>query len=317
MLRALLIAAALSVAAATPDQTEQPAIQQANDLLQAGRAAEARDRFEAILRADPANTAAQSGEVTASERIALEERSQGKMVDSLKTLMHAKQFADGSAQLHYDLGILEDEMHLYPDAAQSLDKAALLGYGSPSLLYAQARVFLDEQQLAPAEEKMLAYLKLRPDDATAHYGLGRIYQLGLQFDKARVEFEESVRLQPAQTEAWYQLGDVALKQNQYNEALDDFARTLERNPRHGGALAGAGEACFHLKQYDQALDYLNRAVAAAPDYGPAHYYLGLTLDRLGRKDDSRRELATAAKLADTENRRSATRYQVSPAPAPQ
>jgi tetratricopeptide (TPR) repeat protein len=309
MLRAFFIAAALPFTAVA-GQAEQPALQQASDLLQAGKPAEARDGFEAILSADPSSTAAQNGEVAASEQLALAQRTHAQMSGALETLMRAERLVPQSAQLACDLGILEDEMHLYPDAAKSLDRAAQLGYASPSLLYAQARVFLDEQQLGPAEEKMLAYLKLRPDDATAHFGLGRIYQLGLQFDKASGEFEESIRLQPAQTEAWFQLGDIALKQNLYDKALADFSKTLARNPKHGGALAGAGEACFHRKQYQQALDYLSRAVTAAPDYAPGHYYLGLTLNRLGRKDEAQRQLAAAAKLADAENRNSVTQYQV-------
>lgn len=287
-------------------------MQSGNDLLQAGKPADARAVFESILAADPASDAAQNGELAASEQIALQQRANKQMTDALQTLMRAQKFAPRNARLAYDLGILEDEMHLYPEAAKSLGAAAQLGYENPALLYAQARVCIDQQQLGPAEEKMLAYLKLRPGDATAYYGLGRIYQLGLEFDKARVAFQESVHIQPEQTEAWYQLGDIALKQNHDDEALTDFNRTLARDPRHGGALAGAGQACFHQKQFSQALDYLNRAIAAAPDYAPAHYYLGLTLARLGRTEESQRELASAAKLADAENRASSTRYQLSP-----
>lgn len=288
----------------------------ATELLEAGKATEARDAFESTLAANPEDQSAQHGEVAASEQIALQQRAQGHMVDALHTLLRAKKYAPHSGRLACDLGILEDEMHLYPEAAQSLARAEQFHYDSPSLLYAQARVLFDQQQLGPAAQKMRAYLQLRPNDATAHYGLGRIDQLGLQFDKARQEFQESVRLQPAQTEAWYQLGDIALKQNRYDEALSDFNKTLERDPHHGGALAGAGEACFHQKRYDQALDYLNRAVAAAPDYEAGHYYLGLTLARLGRKEESQSELATAAKLADAENKRSSTRYQIT-TPVPQ
>lgn len=298
-------------------RAQQPTVQTANDLLQSGKATQARDVFETILSADPSSEAAQTGEVTASEQIALGQRAQGAMTDALQTLMRAQPYAPRSARLAYDLGILEDEMHLYTEAAKSLDQAADLHYDNPALLYAQARVSMDQQQLGPAEEKMLAYLKLRPNDATAYFGLGRIYQIGLQFDKARQAFEESVKLEPQQTEAWFQLGDIALKQNREDEALADFTRTLVRDPRHGGALAGAGQACFQQKQYSQALDYLNRAVAAAPDYSPAHYYLGLTLARLGRKDESQRELAAAARLSAAENRQSNTQYQITPTKEPE
>lgn len=282
-------------------------------LLASGKPEQARNAFESILASDPGDAAAQSGEVAASEQLALQQRSSGNMVEALRTLLRAKNYAPQSARLDYDIGILEDEMHLYPEAEKSLAAAEQLHMDDPSLLYAEGRVYFDAGQLAPAEEKMAAYLKLRPDDATARYGLGRVYQLGMQFDKAAAEFQESLRLQPQQTEGWYQLGDIALKQNQYDEALADFSKTLARDPKHGGALAGAGQACYQQKRYPEALDYLQRAIAAAPEYQPGHYYLGLTLARLGRKEDSERELAAAAKLADADAKKN-TRYQLTVTP---
>lgn len=303
----------LAAAAFCGAQTPQP---DGAALLSAGKDAEARAAFESVLAADPANLEAQSGEVAASEHLALSDRAAGKMTDALQTLLHAQKFAPQNARLDYDLGILEDEMHLYSEAQKSLAAAEQLHMDDPGLLYAEARVLLDEQQLAPAQEKMQAYIRLRPSDASAHYGLGRIYQMGLQFDQAKAEFEESIRLQPEQTEAWYQLGVIALGLNDFEGALTDFGKTLARNPKHGGALAGSGQACYRLKRYPQALAWLDQAVAAAPEYQPAHYYRGLTLARLGRKDESERELATATKLADQQNKAEGTRYQLTAPPSP-
>ena len=279
-------------------------------LLQQGRPEEARPIFEAILRADPSDAAAQAAEVEASERLALEKRANGRNVDALSDLLRAQKLAPANARLEYDLGILEDEMHLYPEAEKALQTAQDLHFQNPRLLYAMARVEMDAGELGPAAERMQAYLKEQPNDATAHYGLGRIYEIGLQFDKARAEFEESILIQPEQTEAYYQLGDMDLKQNQYDSALDELEKTLARDPKHGGALTDAGEAYFKKKQYDEALAFLQRAIAAAPDYQPGHYYLGLTLARLGRKEESAKELATAAKLADEDNRKGSARYQL-------
>jgi len=180
-----------------------------------------------------------------------------------------------------------------------------------------ARVKMDEGQLDAAEQNMHVYLQSRPDDAGAHYGLGRIYELGMQFDKAKPEFQRSLELRPVQTESWYELGDMALKQNDYADAVTDFKNVLARDGRHGGALAGSGQALFREKRYDKALEYLRRAVAAAPDYQPGHYYLGLTLSRLGQKEEADRELLTAQKLADEENRNAGRHYQLSQAPPAQ
>jgi tetratricopeptide (TPR) repeat protein len=313
---AIAVSLLAGVPAASPAQSGSTA-QDGFALLQAGNPDEARGVFEGILGSKPDDQQAQDGEVKASEALALKERSAGHMVEALRALMRAQDYAPRSAHLLFDLGILEEEMQLYPEAEKALAAALEIDPGNPEDYYAMARVKMDEGQLDAAEQNMKAYLKTHPDDAGAHYGLGRIYQLGMQFDLARGEFERSIQLQPVQTEAYYELGDVALKQDNYSEALICFQKVLARDGRHGGALAGAGQALFREKRYDEAVEYLRRAIAAAPGYQPGHYYLGLTLSRLGEKEESDRELLTAQKLADEENKNAGRRYQISRTPSSQ
>ncbi|WP_348267220.1 tetratricopeptide repeat protein [Edaphobacter paludis] len=272
----------------------------------------ARDAFERTLAADPHNLAAQEGEVQVSERLALAARAAGDKDTALTALLRAQKFAPENARLLYDLGILEDEMRLYRDADLTLAHLWEIDTTNPKVLYAVARVKLDLGQLAPAEENMKAYLEVKPNDPTAHYALGRIYQEGLQFDKAKAEFERSIQLQPVQTEAYYQVGDIAIQQHNYAEALANFDKTLSRNPRHGGALAGSGIACFKLKQYEKAEEFLDKAISAAPDYQPGHYYLGLTLARLGKKTEAEREFSVATQLANQDNSQGANRLRLVP-----
>lgn len=285
-----------------PAQAAQTTVAAA-DLLQSGKASEARDAYESVLAGDPANKEAQDGEVAASEQLALAARSTGKMDDALQDLVRAQGYAPKNPRLLYDLGIQEVDMQLFQDADRTLSLAEQLNPGDPLVLYAVGRVKMELGQLLPAEEKLRAYLKLRPNDASAHYGLGRVLQLELQLDPAQAEFHRSVDLQPVQTEAYYQLGDIALKQGDFAEAISEFNKTLARDSKHGGALTGTGEAYFKQKQYAQTEEFLERAVAAAPDYETGHYYLGLTLARLGRKEESERELALATKLADAASKK--------------
>ena len=307
----------LSLPFSSRDVQQQASLQQAVALRDEGKLSEARDAFEQVLAAEPANADAQEGEVEVSERMALDARGAGKMDDALKDLLRAQKFAPENPRLLYDLGILEDEMRLYIDADKTLAHLEQIVPNDPKVEYAVARVKLDLGQLDAAEAKMQVYLKVHPDDASAHYGLGRVYRLKAELDQARAEFQRSIELRPQQTEAYYQLGDVDLQQGDYADALANFSKTLERNPTHGGALAGTGIAYFKQKQYDKAEEALEKAVSAAPDYQPGHYYLGLTLARLGKKEDSERELALATKLADKDNQESGNRLRLNPAPAPQ
>jgi tetratricopeptide (TPR) repeat protein len=120
-----------------------------------------------------------------------------------------------------------------------------------------------------------------------------------------VEFQRSIELQPKQTEGYYELGDTELAAGNYAEAMVAFGKTLERNPKHAGALTDEGVVCFKQKQYEKALTALQKAIDAAPEYQQSHYYRGLTLARLGRMEESKRELETASKMAERDSKMAA------------
>lgn len=295
---------------ATATLQEQSGIDQANKLLQSGSLTESRDVLEQVLNASPDNAVAQDGEVQVSERLALNARASGYSDESLADLLRAQKFAPDNARLLFDLGVLEDEMQLYLDADKTLGHLESLKPDDPNVLYAVARVKLDLGQLASAEEKMRAYLNIHPNDASAHFGMGRIYRQGLQLEKARAEFERSIELQPHQTEAYFQLGDIEVDQKDYQDAITNFSKTLVGNPKHGGALAGTGIVHYRQKEYAKAAPFLEEAIRVAPEYQPGHYYLGLTLARLGKTEESQRELATAINLAEKDNKRDANRLRL-------
>jgi tetratricopeptide (TPR) repeat protein len=261
-----------------------------------------RAQYEEALTANPSDLDAQAGEVAVSERMALQSRASGDRDESLRILIRAQRFAPENTRLLYDLGVLEEEMQLYRDSDKSIARALELGGTDPYLLYAAARVKLDLGQLEAAERWMLEYLKQRPEDASAHYALGRIYHQGTRSDEAEKEFRRSIALQPKQTESYFQLGEIELQRGDYAAAIESYSITLKGDPRHGGALVGTGIAEFRQKQFGAALESLRKAVAVEPNYQPGHYYLGLTLARLGQREESAKELAEATRLADVENK---------------
>ena len=171
---------------------------------------------------------------------------------------------------------------------------------------------MDRGQLAEAETLMATYLAAVPSDATAHYGMGRIYQLQQNTIKAREEFKASLDLKPDQTESHYQLADIALKADDFNQAMQEADKVLARDPHHGGALTVLGISQYKLKDYASSVQTLTTAITVAPGYQTSHYYLGLALARLNRKQESEEQLALATKMADEDNMKSAQRLHVNP-----
>ncbi|AXC12974.1 TPR repeat [Acidisarcina polymorpha] len=258
---------------------------------------------ESLLETNPANQAAVAGEIDAASKAALDLRSQNRMEDALSYLLRANRMIPNEPSLLFDIGILENQMHLNKDADEALHKSFLLKPQDPMTLYAIARVKMDLGLYPDAEAAMRSYLEKRPGDASAHYGLGRILLINLKDDAALKEFQLAIDLQPTQTESYYEIGEISLRANDLDKAETNYQLCLKRDPQHGGALTGMGVIAFRRKQYQQAADFLDRAVHLAPQFQTAHYYDGLTLAKLGRKAEAEAELATASKMAAQENAR--------------
>jgi tetratricopeptide (TPR) repeat protein len=283
--------------------TQEDALQQASASMTAQHYDEAMERFESVLVADPRNQVARAGEVEAASKAALSLRSHGEMDEALSHLLRAEKVVPDDATLLFDLGVLENQMELNKDADESLHKSILLRPGDPKTIYAIARVKMDLQQLPEAEATMRAYLLLQPNDPGAHYGLGRILQIGLRNNQAVDEFNKSIALKPEQTESYFELGEISLQEGTPDAAEHYYLKCLARDPDHGGALTGMGILEFRSKQYGTAAVYLEHAVRVAPQFQTAHYYYGLTLSKLGRKEEADSELALATKIATAENAR--------------
>ncbi len=265
-------------------------------MLEEHRDPEAMDRFETVLAIDLKNKEAREGELAAAAALAMSARRENHPDAALKVLEHARTKLPDDPKLLLDLGIQATEMGLLPEAMDSLQSARKLDASDPDILYALARLEMEQQHLQAAELDLRAYLVKRPEDASAHFGLGKVLEVAQRTTEARAEFERSIQLQPEQTESYYELGQLELEVQHDAQAAPLFQKVLARDATHGGALTGMGIIAFRNKDYAQAEQYLSRAEKTDPNYQPAHYYRGLALARLGQKDESQRELQLAAEL---------------------
>lgn len=288
----LLRGAVVSRASLLSPQTSAPSSPEAADPL-----TQAMDRFEATLASNPHDEVARDGERKAAVALALQLRAQNNGPAALAILERARAALPDDATLLTDIGIQADALHHYAEATEALQSALRLEPANPTAQYALARTQSDNQHPVEAEALFRAYLAQRPNDASAHYGLGHLLQMQQRNPEATAEFTQSISLQPVQTESYYQLGQMALDEHRDEQARAMFEKTLGRMAAHGGALSGMGILAYRARDFASARKWLQQAVAASPDYEPAHYYLGLSLGRLGDKEGSARELADAAKLA--------------------
>lgn len=253
--------------------------------------------YEAALRASAADEPARNGERKAATALALHLRAIQDQEGALAILEHAHAILPQDVPILLNLALQAQQMRRLTTARDAISKALSLQPGNDRVLYAAAGIAFDGGHSSEAAQHYRDFLAQHPEDASAHYGLGRALRVQQKLAEAKQELQRSISLQPVQTEAYYQLGEIALQSGLPEEARVNYQKTLSRMPTHGGALTGMGMLAYRAHEYAQAKSFLQQGVTASPSYQPAHYYLGLTLRRLGEAEAADRELNTATELA--------------------
>lgn len=259
-------------------------------LLQTRRYGEAMDRFEAALAASPHDEQARKGEIAAAIAWAAEQAQHQQPEKSMEILERAMQRLPDEPELLVSFGLEAIALGQFPVADQALHAAEKLRPSDANTTYALARLEIEEQHMPDAERDLKTYLAARPQDASAFFGLGHVYAMEQRDDEARAAFQQSIRLRPKQTESYFQIGQLDLEAHHDAEAKVLFSQVLARNPKHAGALTGMGELALRDKEYVNAERWLLQAEQSDPTYPTPHYFRGLALAKLGRKDEAEEEL---------------------------
>jgi len=135
--------------------------------------------------------------------------------------------------------------------------------------------------------------------AAGHEQLGDLHTGQESFDRAYLEYRESVRLDPARASARYKAARVLLRSGLIPEAREEFAAILADNPGDPLALLGMGHASV-LSGDPGAERLLRDALAGDGNLWQAHNLLGLTYAREGSSAKAIAEFNAALALNPTE-----------------
>jgi tetratricopeptide (TPR) repeat protein len=252
------------------------------------------------LRLDPGRKDARVALISIWRTEAHAAAQRDELEKALSLLIEARKADPADPDVQYDFGMVALRMNLFPDAITALDQTLKLRPEDPRALYGLGRADMALAKFDEAQRTFEHYVQLRPADASGHYALGITLQAQQRSADARTEFERSIALQSQQTESYFQLGVMELEAGNLAAAEEEFARVLTRAPQHAGALTGIGRVRFQEKKYSEAGTLLGKAIASNPRLREAHYYLGLTDSRLGRKEESEKELAIASQIEHEE-----------------
>ncbi len=224
----------------------------------------------------------------------------GELERALAVLIDARKLNPADADVQYEFGMVALRMALFSDAIDGFNQALKVRPDDAPALYGLGRAQMSVSRYDNAQQAFEHYVHLRPTDASGHYALGFTYQALQRTLDARAEYERSITLQPQQTESGFQLGLMDLEEGSTRAAAARFEQVLKRAPHHAGALTGMGRVKFQDKDFSGAAERFEEAILSNPELREAHYYLGLADSRLGRKEESEKELEIASRIEHEE-----------------
>ncbi|MGA3105365.1 MAG: tetratricopeptide repeat protein [Terriglobales bacterium] len=279
--------------------------------LQEGRADDAVPQLREALRIDSARTDASDALVQILRDQSKTAAAAGDFAGSLALLREARNYAPDNTDVQFEFGTTALQLSLWQDAIAAFQQTSRLRQNDPVALYSLGRAFLGEWKFEDARQQFARYVEARPDDASGHCALGMTLAALENTLEAREQFERSIALAPEQTESYFRLGLIELNVKDLDEAATNFRQVLTRDSKHAGALSALGRVAFEQKHYSDAIDLLQRAMASDDSSREAHYYLGLTFARLGRKEEADTQLQIATRLEhdEAQQRRMVLRIQ--------
>jgi tetratricopeptide (TPR) repeat protein len=199
------------------------------------------------------------------------------------------------APAYNNLGMLQFNAHLYPEAAATLAKGLAL---NPDMLSARAMLglsYLEMGDAQKAEAPLEAALRGKPDDDTVQMALARDQiQLG-KLEPAAATLRSYLDRHPRDAQAWYLLGKTYL---QLSETA--LGKVNEVDPNSVFSHEVAGEIDQSMHNYDGALVEYRKAVAMAPNDAGTHVHVADALWEQGKWTEAEPEY-TAAIADDPHN----------------
>ncbi len=263
---------------------------------QMGRPEKAVPELREAVRLDPARTDAATALVHIWRDQARAAANRGDPATALVVLTDARKLDPQNPDVQVEFGNAALQMSRWQNAIDAFQQTVRVRKQDPMAIWGLARAYTGLSKFEDARQQFARYIAVRPDDSVGHCALGMTLAALERPVEARAQFEKSIALTPAQAESYYRLALLDLDSKDLDSAAKNLHHALEHDPNHSGALAALGRVEFEQKHYAEAIDLLQRAIADDDSLGVAHYYLGLTYSRMGRKPESDKELQRATQL---------------------
>lgn len=143
--------------------------------------------------------------------------------------------------------------------------------------------------------------EVEPQNALYHNAVGAVLLNVGRFPDAQAEFQKAVELDPTYADAYHNLGSTYAEQGKWEEAITAYkkalAQTIYTSPET--TYNNLGYAYWALDRRKEAEEAFRAALQLEPKLVPSHFWLGVLLQKEGRKDEAKLHFQAARDLEPT------------------
>ena len=131
-------------------------------------------------------------------------------------------------------------------------------------------------------------VKIKPQDALAHYNLGNTYRELAKFSKAEESYKKAISIKSNFFEAYYNLGIVLKNNSKLKDAEKCYKQTIRLKPDFAEAYNNLGTVLENLGKLNESEINYGKALALKPNFAEAHNNLGTNLEQQGKLNDAQK-----------------------------
>lgn len=133
---------------------------------------------------------------------------------------------------------------------------------------------------------------LVPNDADLRLNIANCHLLSGAAAEAIRQADEVLKLEPNSAAAYFVKGSACLRLSNPEEAVKALENAKRIDPSVTATFFQLGRARMDLKQWEEAITAFRQGIALEPNrlHSAAHYLLGQSLLRLGRREEAQQEL---------------------------
>jgi len=196
-------------------------------------------------------------------RLGVAYRAEGRLEGALEAYERAIKLKPDYITAHVGIGQVYEAQEEWEQAIAVYTKAIHLGPDSIEGYRARAWVYYKQGDYERSLNDW-EVIELKPDDITAHVGIGQVYEAQEEWEKAIAAYTKAIHLGPDSIEGYQARARVYYKQGDYERSLSDWDKVIELKPDYITAHVGIGQVYEAQEEREKAIAAYQRAIEIDP-----------------------------------------------------